>query len=93
MSFLRFPFNWGAVPDVVPAPPPPSPRWATLSATAKGWIEGAPVAAQHRFERVFEQPRTVFGQSINFAFHIQSQFPFKVATGTNVKIASTITNP
>lgn len=95
MGSFRFPFNWGSVPSgsasTTATASASTARWTVVGATAKGWIEtGVQV---HRFERIYEQPRGVFGQSINFSFKIATQFPFKIQSGTQVRIISTITSP
>lgn len=91
MSYFRFPFNWGSVADAVPSVVTEAARWTALAATSKAW--GQESAGPRRFERIYEQPRSVFGQSINFSFKISSQFPFKIETDTIVLIKSTITTP
>jgi hypothetical protein len=88
-----FPFWLGAVPAPVTVIPVVVPRWGTLAAASQGWQAASPAVQIHRFERIYTQPVATFGQSINFNFQVQSQFPFLIATGNEINISSTITSP
>lgn len=88
-----FPFWLGSVADVVTVPTVPvvPDRWTTLAAPSVGWMQVG--AVRHGFDRIYTQPRGTFGQSINFAYRISSQFPFIITANAQVLITSTITNP
>lgn len=90
-------FLWGtAVPSVVtPTPPPPSTDpWAKLVLFPQAWAQSQVTALFPRFERMFpsiQPPAPVFASLITLTYRISTQFPFIIASKTNVLISSNLT--
>ena len=87
----RFPFAWTALSSVVTTPSVTTTAlWTKLTAGALAWGESA-LQRIPRFEHVYPQVAQAFARDVNFAHRVQTEFPFVIATGNAVVIASSIT--
>ena len=88
----RFPFAWTAlaVSSATTTPSVTTALWTKLTAGLGAWGESA-LQRIPRFEHVYPQVAQAFARDVDFAHRVQTEFPFVIATGNAVVIASSIT--
>ena len=89
----RFPFQWGSPPTTIPVPPVPPPLWVKVTAGGIWGREGG-AARTPRFEHVYAQvPGAYPYRGQNLIHRTQTQYPFIIATGNAVVVASNLSEP
>jgi hypothetical protein len=92
MPRFPLPFQWGAVPSIVTAPPPAPPRWTAIHGAGHAW-NVAQMGLLPRFEHIFPRVTSSQFRSVDFEFRVQTEYPLIIATDNAVVIESGITNP